>query len=74
MQYTDFTGADLEEFIKMTLNKNPKDRMMLLKLEADLISFIRESKWVEADWHLFCVNISTIHFVYLFVYLKKNQF
>lgn len=43
-QYTDSSGVDLEEFIAMTLNKNPKDRMMLLKLEQDLTEFIKGSK------------------------------
>jgi hypothetical protein len=44
--YKDSTGIDLEDFIKKTLNKTPKDRSMLIKLEVDLIKFIREPKWV----------------------------
>ena len=44
--YTDSTGIDLEEFIKMTLNKNPKDRQMLFNLEQELTGFINESKYV----------------------------
>ena len=42
--YTDSTGIDLEEFIKMTLNKNPKDRQMLFNLEQELTGFIKDSK------------------------------
>ncbi|XP_052812794.1 cAMP-regulated phosphoprotein 21-like isoform X2 [Mya arenaria] len=42
--YKDSTGIDLEDFIKKTLNKTPKDRNMLIKLEVDLIKFIREPK------------------------------
>lgn len=44
-QYTDSTGVDLENFIKMTLNKNRNDRVMLLRLENDMINYIKESKW-----------------------------
>ena len=42
--YTDSTGINLEEFIKMTLNKNPKDRMFLMKLEQDLANFISDNE------------------------------
>ncbi len=42
--YTDSTGIDLEEFIRTTLNKNPKDRVMLLKLETEMHNFIKDSK------------------------------
>jgi hypothetical protein len=45
-QYTDSSGVDLENFIKMTLNKNRNDRVMLLKLENDMIHYIKESKCV----------------------------
>ena len=41
--YTDSTGVDLEEFIKKTLNKNPKDRQMLYGLENDLTDFISDN-------------------------------
>ena len=42
--YKDSTGIDLEDFIRKTLNKTPKDRSMLIKLEGDLVKFIREPK------------------------------
>ncbi|KAM8933441.1 R3H domain-containing protein 1 [Pelodytes ibericus] len=39
-EYTDSTGIDLHEFLVNTLKSNPRDRMMLLKLEQDLLDFI----------------------------------
>ena len=41
-QYTDNKGVDLEAFFKTTLNKSHSDRMMLLKLEQEMISFIKD--------------------------------
>ncbi|XP_006821567.1 uncharacterized protein LOC100369098 [Saccoglossus kowalevskii] len=40
-EYTDFTGVDVHEFIVQTL-QNSRDRMMLLKLEQDLINFVQD--------------------------------
>ncbi|XP_069371959.1 cAMP-regulated phosphoprotein 21 isoform X2 [Paralichthys olivaceus] len=40
VEYTDSTGIDLHQFIIDTLNSNPRDRMMLLKLEQDMTGFI----------------------------------
>uniref|UniRef100_A0A8C5U5Z4 SUZ domain-containing protein n=1 Tax=Malurus cyaneus samueli TaxID=2593467 RepID=A0A8C5U5Z4_9PASS len=37
-EYTDSTGIDLHEFLVNTLKKNPRDRMMLLKLEQEFWS------------------------------------
>ncbi|XP_064472332.1 cAMP-regulated phosphoprotein 21-like isoform X2 [Ornithodoros turicata] len=42
--YTDSTGIDLEQFIVETLHKNHKDRVMMLKIEQDLINFIKDAK------------------------------
>ncbi|XP_070071875.1 protein encore isoform X3 [Drosophila takahashii] len=42
-QYTDYGGTDLLVFFRDTLNKNPKDRNILLKIEKDLIEFIQEN-------------------------------
>ncbi|CAN2389017.1 nucleic acid binding [Pristimantis euphronides] len=39
-EYTDSTGIDLHEFLVNTLKSNPRDRMMLLKLEQDILDFI----------------------------------
>ncbi|XP_068603267.1 cAMP-regulated phosphoprotein 21 isoform X2 [Brachionichthys hirsutus] len=40
LEYTDSTGIDLHQFIVDTLNSNTRDRMMLLKLEQDMIDYI----------------------------------
>ncbi|XP_036348235.2 R3H domain-containing protein 2 isoform X10 [Ochotona princeps] len=42
-EYTDSTGIDLHEFIVNTLKKNPRDRMMLLKLEQEILEFINDN-------------------------------
>lgn len=36
-QFVDQNGIDLVQFFKETLNKNAKDRNMLMKIERDLI-------------------------------------
>ncbi|XP_026054285.1 R3H domain-containing protein 1-like isoform X1 [Carassius auratus] len=38
--YTDSTGVNLHEFLVNTLKNNPRDRMMLLKLEQEILDFI----------------------------------
>jgi len=40
--YKDSSGIDLHEFIVKTLRENPRDRLMLLKLEKDFTGFIRD--------------------------------
>ncbi|CAL1291939.1 unnamed protein product [Larinioides sclopetarius] len=42
--YTDSSGIDLQQFIVDTLHKNQKDRLMLLKVEQDLTSLIKDNK------------------------------
>ncbi|XP_047669653.1 R3H domain-containing protein 2 isoform X7 [Tachysurus fulvidraco] len=41
-EYTDSTGIDVHEFLVNTLRNNPRDRMMLLKLEQDILEFIND--------------------------------
>lgn len=43
-QYTDFGGTDLLTFFRDTLNKNPKDRHILLKIEKDMMDFVQDKK------------------------------
>lgn len=43
-QYTDHGGTDLLSFFKETLNKNIKDRQILLKIEKDLIEFLQDGR------------------------------
>ena len=44
--YTDSTGIDLEQFIAETINRNQKDRTVLLKIEKDLIEFAKDRQKV----------------------------
>lgn len=44
-EYTDSTGIDLQQFIVDSLNSNPRDRLMLLKLEQDMRDFIGSDRW-----------------------------
>lgn len=44
VEYTDSTGIDLHQFIVETLNRNPRERIMLLKLEQDMIDFITSNR------------------------------
>ncbi|KAM9485817.1 R3H domain-containing protein 1-like isoform 24-T28 [Salvelinus alpinus] len=43
-EYTDSTGIDVHEFLVNTLKNNPRDRMMLLKLEQDILDFISNNE------------------------------
>ncbi|KAJ8351601.1 hypothetical protein SKAU_G00230770 [Synaphobranchus kaupii] len=43
-EYTDSTGIDLHEFLVNTLKNNPRDRMILLKLEQDILDFISNNE------------------------------
>ncbi|XP_042328460.1 cAMP-regulated phosphoprotein 21 isoform X5 [Sceloporus undulatus] len=42
-EYTDSTGIDLHEFLVNTLKNNPRDRMILLKMEQEIIDFINDN-------------------------------
>ncbi|KAM9102773.1 cAMP-regulated phosphoprotein 21 isoform 6-T6 [Sarcophilus harrisii] len=43
-EYTDSTGIDLHEFLVSTLKSNPRDRMILLKMEQEIMDFISDDK------------------------------
>ncbi|XP_072455334.1 cAMP-regulated phosphoprotein 21 isoform X3 [Notamacropus eugenii] len=43
-EYTDSTGIDLHEFLITTLKNNPRDRMILLKMEQEILDFISDEK------------------------------
>ncbi|XP_016305038.1 R3H domain-containing protein 1-like isoform X3 [Sinocyclocheilus anshuiensis] len=43
-EYKDSTGIDLHGFLVNTLKNNPRDRMMLLKLEQDILDFISNNE------------------------------
>ncbi|XP_076267337.1 R3H domain containing protein encore isoform X2 [Rhynchophorus ferrugineus] len=40
--YTDTTGVDLEQFIPETLNRNPKDRALMLRIEEELVNLAND--------------------------------
>ena len=42
--YTDNTGTDLTQFIISTLNKNAKDKVLMLKLEQEMSNLVKDSK------------------------------
>ncbi|XP_020019319.1 cAMP-regulated phosphoprotein 21 isoform X7 [Castor canadensis] len=42
-EYTDSTGIDLQEFLINTLKNNSRDRMILLKVEQEMIDFIGDN-------------------------------
>jgi len=42
--YTDSTGIDLTQFIISTLNKNTKDRILMLKLESEMSMLVKDTK------------------------------
>lgn len=42
-EYMDFIGIDLYEFFVNILKKNLRDRMMLLKLEQEILEFINDN-------------------------------
>ena len=42
--YTDYTGADLEAFLRVHLNKSAKDREVLTSIEQRLSDFVKQGK------------------------------
>lgn len=42
--FTDTTGVDLERFIPETLNKNAKDRALMLRIEQELVSLAKDDR------------------------------
>jgi len=42
--YTDSSGVDLQSFIAETINQNAKNRMLMLKIEQELLMFIKDTK------------------------------
>lgn len=40
--FTDSNGVDLLQFFKLTLNKNTKDRYMLLRIEKELTGLAQD--------------------------------
>lgn len=43
--FTDQSGVDLLQFFKITLNKNAKDRYMLLRIEKELAALAQDQRY-----------------------------
>ncbi|CAJ1084032.1 cAMP-regulated phosphoprotein 21 isoform X3 [Xyrichtys novacula] len=72
VEYTDSTGIDLQQFIIDTLNSNPRDRMMLLKLEQDMIDFITSSSPFKKFPHMSSYHRMLVHRVAAYFGMEHN--
>ncbi|KAG7244969.1 hypothetical protein INR49_023535, partial [Caranx melampygus] len=72
MEYTDSTGIDLHQFIIDTLNSNPRDRMMLLKLEQDMIDFITSNSPFKKFPHMSSYHRMLVHRVAAYFGMEHN--
>ncbi|CDQ87762.1 unnamed protein product [Oncorhynchus mykiss] len=71
-EYTDSTGIDLHQFIITTLNSNPRDRMMLLKLEQDMIDFITDNSPYKKFPHMSSYHRMLVHRVAAYFGMEHN--
>ncbi|XP_029370106.1 cAMP-regulated phosphoprotein 21 isoform X2 [Echeneis naucrates] len=72
LEYTDSTGIDLNQFIIETLNSNPRDRMMLLKLEQDMIDFITSNSAFKKFPHMSSYHRMLVHRVAAYFGMEHN--
>ncbi|XP_058474626.1 cAMP-regulated phosphoprotein 21 isoform X3 [Solea solea] len=72
MEYTDSTGIDLHQFIVDTLNSNPRDRMMLLKLEQDMTDFITSNSSFKKFPHMSSYHRMLVHRVAAYFGMEHN--
>ncbi|XP_061786703.1 cAMP-regulated phosphoprotein 21 isoform X3 [Nerophis lumbriciformis] len=72
VEYTDSTGIDLQLFIRDTLNRNPRDRMMLLKLEQDMIDFITGESPFKKFPHMSSYHRMLVHRVAAYFGMEHN--
>ncbi|XP_035537005.1 cAMP-regulated phosphoprotein 21 isoform X3 [Morone saxatilis] len=72
VEYTDSTGIDLHQFIVDTLNSNPRDRMMLLKLEQDMIDFITSDSSFKKFPHMSSYHRMLVHRVAAYFGMEHN--
>lgn len=56
--FTDQNGVDLLQFFKITLNKNTKDRYMLLRIEKELAALAQDQSYV-----IFSIDLNRIKLV-----------
>ncbi|XP_057684220.1 cAMP-regulated phosphoprotein 21 [Corythoichthys intestinalis] len=71
-EYRDSTGVDLHRFIVETLNGNPRDRMMLLKLEQDMVAFITGDSAFKKFPHMSSYHRMLVHRVAAFFGMEHN--
>ncbi|KAM8841649.1 cAMP-regulated phosphoprotein 21 isoform 3-T4 [Spinachia spinachia] len=72
VEYTDSTGIDLHQFIIDTLNSNPRDRMMLLKLEQDMMDFITSKSPFKKFPHMSSYHRMLVHRVAAYFGMDHN--
>nr|XP_040043767.1 cAMP-regulated phosphoprotein 21 [Gasterosteus aculeatus aculeatus]XP_040043768.1 cAMP-regulated phosphoprotein 21 [Gasterosteus aculeatus aculeatus] len=72
VEYTDSTGIDLHRFIVDTLNSNPRDRMMLLKLEQDMMDFITSNSPFKKFPHMSSYHRMMVHRVAAYFGMDHN--
>ncbi|KAJ8679575.1 hypothetical protein QAD02_015362 [Eretmocerus hayati] len=71
--YTDSTGVDLEQFIAETINRNQKDRTVLLKIEKDLIDFAKDRQKVSHKFpNMSSYNRMLVHRVAAYFGMEHN--
>lgn len=71
--YTDSTGIDLEQFIAETINRNQKDRTVLLKIEKDLIDFAKDRQKVSHKFpNMSSYNRMLVHRVAAYFGMEHN--
>ncbi|XP_077404813.1 cAMP-regulated phosphoprotein 21 isoform X2 [Vanacampus margaritifer] len=72
VEYRDSTGVDLQRFIVEMLNSNPRDRMMLLKLEQDMVTFILGDRTFKKFPHMSSYHRMLVHRVAAFFGMEHN--
>ncbi|KAK2886947.1 hypothetical protein Q8A67_015175 [Cirrhinus molitorella] len=72
LEYTDSTGIDLEEFLITTLKSSPRDRLMLLKLEADMTDFMTDNSSYKKFPQMSSYHRMLVHRVAAYFGLEHN--
>lgn len=72
LEYTDSTGIDLHQFLVDTLNSNPRDRMMLLKLEQEMIDYITSNSAFKKFPHMSSYHRMLVHRVAAYFGMEHN--
>ncbi|XP_036150276.1 cAMP-regulated phosphoprotein 21-like, partial [Monomorium pharaonis] len=71
--YTDSSGIDLEQFIAETINRNQKDRSVLLRIEKDLIEFAKDRQKVSHKFpNMSSYNRMLVHRVAAYFGMEHN--